>query len=113
LQRGGIGLAGLGVVGIALGTVFGVRAINLYQRSRDEGCDDSDNCTPDALETRRSAVHAGTASTLSFVAGGALLAGGAGLYVWGVRERAAERARLGARLAPLPGGAFASISGNF
>jgi hypothetical protein len=113
LQRAGIGLAGLGVVGIAFGTVFGVRAINLYQRSQDEGCDDNDTCTSDALETRRSAVNAGTASTVSFVTGGALLAGGAGLYVWGARERAAERARLGARLAPLPGGAFASISGHF
>jgi hypothetical protein len=113
LQRGGIGLAGLGVVGIALGTVFGVRAVNLYHRSQDEGCDDRDSCTPGALETRRSAVHAGNASTVSFVVGGALLAGGAGVYVWGVRERASERARLGARLAPLPGGAFASVAGHF
>ena len=113
LQRGGVGLAGLGVVGIALGAVFGVRAVNLYHRSRDEGCDDSDSCTPDALETRRSAVHSGNASTVSFVVGGALLAGGAGVYVWGAREHAAERARLGARLAPLPGGAFASFSGHF
>jgi hypothetical protein len=113
LQRGGIGLAGLGVVGVAVGTVFGVRAVNLYHRSRDEGCDDGDSCTPDALETRRSAVRAGNVSTVSFIVGGALLAGGAGVYVWGGRERASERARLDARLAPLPGGAFASLTGDF
>jgi hypothetical protein len=113
LQRGGAGLAGLGVVGIALGTVLGVRAVKLYHRSQDEGCDERDTCTPDALETRRSAVAAGNVSTVSFVIGGAMLAGGAGLYVWGSRERASERAGLNARVAPLAGGAFASFQSHF
>ena len=113
LQRGGIALAGIGVVGVAVGAVFGVRAVSLHQRSQDEGCDDSDACPPDALETRRSAVRAGNASTVSLVVGGVLLAGGAGIYVWGARERASERTRLTAGLAPLPGGAFASVSSAF
>jgi hypothetical protein len=109
LQRGGIGLAGLGVVGITLGAVFGVHAVKLYDRSRDQGCDDDNDCTPDALETRESAVDAGNVSTVSFVVGGALLVGGAGLYVWGTRERAA----LKAQVVPLSGGAFASLHADF
>lgn len=109
LQRGGIGLAGLGVVGITLGTAFGVRAVKLYHRSQEQGCNDDDVCAPDALETRRSAVDAGNVSTVSFIVGGALLAGGAGLYVWGSRERA----RLTAGVAPLRGGAFASLHADF
>jgi hypothetical protein len=113
LQRGGIALAGIGVAGVALGAVFGVRAVNLYHRSQDEGCDDDDACPAGALETRRSAVRAGNASTVALVAGGALLAGGAGIYVWGARERASERAVLAARVAPLLGGAFASVSADF
>jgi hypothetical protein len=113
MQRGGIGLAGLGVVGITLGTVFGVRAVSLYHRSQDEGCDDDDVCNASALETRHSAVDAGHVSTASFVIGGVLLAGGAGLYVWGSRERAAERAGLSARLVPFADGGYAALSGDF
>lgn len=113
LQRGGIGLAGLGVVGITLGTAFGVRAVTLHHRSQDEGCDDEDVCPPDALETRRSAVHSGNASTVAFIVGGVMLAGGGGLYVWGSRERTSERAALSARVVPLTGGAFASVFSSF
>jgi hypothetical protein len=113
LQGSGIGLLGLGAVGLTLGTVFGVRAVSLYHRSQDEGCDPNDRCTPGALETRESAVHSGNASTVSFIVGGALLAGGAGLYVWGSRERAAVRPGLSARVAPQPGGAVAMFGSYF
>jgi hypothetical protein len=111
LQRGGIGLAGLGVVGITLGTMFGVRAVTLHRRSQDEGCDERDVCPAGALATRRSAVRTGNVSTVSFVIGGALLAGGAGLYVWG--SRSSERAGLHARIAPLADGAFMAVDSRF
>jgi len=113
LQGGGIGMMGLGAVGLTLGTVFGVRAVTLYHRSQGEGCDVNDRCPPGALETRRSAVHSGNASTVSFIVGGALLAGGAGLYVWGSHERAAGGTGLRAQLTPLPNGAFAALSSRF
>jgi hypothetical protein len=114
LQRGGIGLAGLGAVGLAVGTVFGVRAVNLHQQSEDEGCDEHDACPAGALETRESAVRNGNVSTVSFVVGGILLAGGAGLYVWGTRERSKESTGLSARVAPLPnGGGFIALDSAF
>lgn len=111
MQRGGVALAGLGVVGITLGTAFGVRAVSLYHRSQDEGCDERDVCPAGALATRGSAVRSGTVSTVSFVIGGALLAGGAGLYVWG--SRSSERAGLQARIAPLAEGAFIAVDSRF
>jgi hypothetical protein len=113
LQRGGVGLAGLGVVGLALGTVFGVRAVSLYEQSKDEGCNEHDACPAVALETRSSAVRTGNVSTVSFAVGGILLAGGAGLYVWGTRERSSERARLSARVTPLPNGGFVALNSAF
>jgi LPXTG-motif cell wall-anchored protein len=113
LQCGGVGLAGLGAVGLALGTVFGVRAVSLYHQSQDEGCDQRDACPAAALKTRHSAVQSGDASTVSFVVGGILLAGGAGLYVWGTRERSSERAALSMRLTPLAGGGFLGVNSAF
>lgn len=113
LQRGGIGLAGLGAVGLALGTVFGVRAVSLYHQSQNEGCDERDACPAAALKTRHSAVQSGDASTVSFVVGGILLAGGAGLYVWGTRERSKERAALSMHVTPLAGGGFVGVHSAF
>ncbi len=113
LQRGGIGLAGLGAVGLAVGTVFGVRAVSLFHRSNDEGCDERDVCPANALETRDSAVRHGNVSTVSFVVGAALVAGGAGLYVWGGRERSSERSRLGAVFSPLPNGGLVALNSVF
>lgn len=113
LQRGGIGLAGLGAVGIAVGAVFGVRAVSLYHQSKDQGCNERNACPAEALQTRRSAVQSGDVSTVSFVVGGILLAGGAGLYVWGTNERSSERARMAMLVAPLPGGASLGINADF
>lgn len=113
LQRGGMGLAGLGVVGLAVGTVFGVRAVSLYHQSQEEGCDQRDACPAVALKTRRSAVHSGDVSTGSFVVGGILLASGAGLYVWGTKERSSERAALTMHITPLAGGGLLGVDSAF
>jgi hypothetical protein len=113
LQGSGIGLLGLGAVGVTLGTVFGLRAVSLYHRSQAEGCNERDVCTAEALETRHSALRSGNVSTVSFVVGGVLLAGGAGLYVWGSRERDAAQGTTNARLVPTPGGGFVAISSQF
>lgn len=114
LERSGVGVSALGAVGVTLGAVLGVRAVNLYHRSKDQGCDADDVCTPDALETRRDAVRAGNQATVSFIVGGALLATGAGLYIWGSNVRAEERGVLTARVAPLgTSGAFATLGTRF
>jgi hypothetical protein len=72
------------------GTIFGVSAIS---RKNDAQCDGT-NCTnspvPDAGDKLRDAQSAGTASTVFFVAGGVLAAGG--LVLFFAAPRAGPRA---------------------
>ncbi|HEV8550213.1 MAG TPA: hypothetical protein VGQ57_14315 [Polyangiaceae bacterium] len=92
------GLAGAGVVGVVIGTVFGIKAINKNADSDDHGCQ-GDRCTPAAAELRNDARTAGNVSTIAFIAGGALIAGGAVLYFTAPKDperSAAPRLRFSA-----------------
>jgi hypothetical protein len=71
-------LMGVGVVGLGVGTVFGLKTSSTW-------ADAKTHCT--GLECDRTGVllatdakNAGTVSTIAFIAGGALLAGGAVLF---------------------------------
>lgn len=94
---------GLGVVGVGIGTYFGLRAMS--KKDDYEKHQDSDGaCLDMACETLSGeASSAGNASTIAFVAGGALLATGVVLYFTaagnGDETRAAVRigAMAGAR----------------
>jgi hypothetical protein len=72
-------LGGAGIIGIGIGTAFGLSAISKNKESKSEGCDGNE-CSPAAAEVRKDAQAAGNASTIAFIAGGALLAGGVVLY---------------------------------
>jgi hypothetical protein len=76
LRYGGLAMGGLGVVGLVVGTAFGVHAIGLNNDSKAD-CDANSVCGPTGVASRRDARSAGDASTAAFVAGGVLLAGGA------------------------------------
>jgi hypothetical protein len=82
LRYGGIAVAGAGVVGIVLGTVFGFRAISLNNTSSSD-CNAQNVCGAAAYNSRRDARSAGDVSTVAFVAGGALLAGGGVMFLVG------------------------------
>lgn len=111
LRNGGIGVTAAGGVSLALGAFFGIRAGTLYHRSRDQGCDSDNACSPSALDTRHSAIHAGNAATALFVVGGVLVAGGIGLYFAGARP---ARPATAARVVALPGaGALAVVDTTF
>lgn len=69
-------LGGVGIVGVAVGGVFGLSAISQFNESNEQGCT-GNQCTEEAAEIRRDAQSAGTISTVAFVVGGAALAGGA------------------------------------
>ncbi len=97
-QYAGLAVGGAGVVGVIAGTVFGVRAIGLNNDSKG-GC--TPDCTAPALASRNDARTAGDISTVAFVAGGALLAGGAAMFLVG-RPRSTGAAGL--RAAPLVSG---------
>ena len=72
-------VAGVGVAGLAVGTVFGVTAINKKNAADCPG----NVCTAPLGQpaTLRDAVGAGNASTIFVVAGAVLVAGGAALWL--------------------------------
>lgn len=77
----GIVLGGVGLAGVAVGTIFGVIAITKKSEA-DKECQppDRDVCTQKGIDASESSTSAGNVSTVGFIAGAALLAGGAVLY---------------------------------
>ncbi len=74
-------LGGVGVVGIGVGAIFGLRASSKWSDAKD-ACKPG-ACGPDsaAQSDKDSASSAGTISTITFIVGGAALATGIALYV--------------------------------
>jgi hypothetical protein len=106
----GVGLAGAGVVGVALGAVFGLGAKSkLNQSNQDNHCDAKDTCDPTGLSLRQDASNAATLSTVMFAIGGVAVAGGAVLYFTAPRKPTTT----GLVIAPAPGGAAAMLRGSF
>ncbi len=92
----GYGVGGAGVLGIVIGSIFGVEALS----TKSKNCDSAGACSPGSAST---ALSQGTISTVGFVAGGILAAGGVTLVVLGSRSHDAHAARLEA--VPLVGSA--------
>jgi len=76
-----IGLAaiGAGVVGVGVGAFFGLRTSAKWSEAQ-EHCDASLACDRTGVELAATAKNAGTVSTIAFIAGGVLLAGGAAAF---------------------------------
>jgi hypothetical protein len=69
---------GLGVVGLGVGTVFGLRTSSIWTEAQTH-CKGIE-CDRTGVTLATDAKNAGTVSTISFIAGGVLLAGGAVLF---------------------------------
>ncbi len=78
----GLVAAGAGIVTLGVGTYFGIEAKSKNDQSNNSpgGCV-QDNCPQAAAQTRRDAISAGNTSTVLFVAGGVLAAGGIVLWL--------------------------------
>ena len=77
----GIGLMGVGVVGVAVGSVFGLQAKSKNDEAlQPQNCRTSTLCTQQGLSLTSDAKNAATISTIGFIAGGAAIVGG--LVVW-------------------------------
>lgn len=85
----GVVAGGVGIVGIGVGTVFGLKAKSTYNDAVD-GCDAEHQCPQGSLDKADDASSQATLSTVSFIAGGVLLAGGAVLYLTAPRIAAAS-----------------------
>ncbi len=76
----GLTLGAIGLAGIGIGTALGVIAIG-KKGDVDDICPDLNNCTEEGIDTNDEAKTAATASTVAFIAGGALLATGIVLWI--------------------------------
>lgn len=81
-------LGGVGLVAVGLGSFFGVRAFS--QWSDAESACPNDRCSGTGRQSGSDASTSATVSTISFVAGGVLLAGGATLYFSAPKARNAS-----------------------
>jgi hypothetical protein len=108
-----IGLAGMGVgvVGIGLGSVFGIMAKSSLDQSNNGPCNASDHCNGTGLSERQDASSKATLSTVFFVAGGIIAAGGVVLYL--TAPSASSGAAVTVAPAPMAGGGGALLSGTF
>lgn len=107
LRIAGLVTAGVGVVGLGVGTFFGLRASSLQS---DAKCPDNvcgEGSDPEAL---RDAKSAGNLSTIFFVAGGALTAGGLALFFFAPRD---ERASTAPKVVPIVGLGSAGVRLRF
>ena len=77
----GLVVGGVGVAGLAVGSIFGLVASSAWSRSQSE-CVSPTNCSnhSQAISDHDDATSAGTLSTIAFLAGGALVATGAVLF---------------------------------
>jgi hypothetical protein len=74
-------LAGAGVVGLAVGGVFGLTSKSTYDHALQTECGgDPNGCTPQGKQDGQSAHSQALVSTVAFAAGAAALAAGAVLY---------------------------------
>jgi hypothetical protein len=107
--------AGVGAAGIAVGTVFGLMTISQKnQQVTDCGSPGACNNHAQAVSDHSSGMTDGAISTAAFIAGGALLAGGAALFF--TADRGSERPASASMLvAPSvgPGGGGISVRGKF
>jgi hypothetical protein len=101
----GLVLGGAGIVGVGLGTFFGLRASSKWSDAKDKCTDYPYGCGTEGTDLRSSASSAGTVSTIAFVAGGALLATGVVLYLTAPSKKESVALNVGPR--------FVTVQGSF
>jgi tetratricopeptide (TPR) repeat protein len=104
-------VGGVGIVGIGVGSYFGLRAMSKNEDSEafcneDNVCDD-----PQALELTEEAKDAALISTIGFAAGGAALAAGIVLFVAAPGGGESNALRISPRVARNGGGL--TVGGSF
>jgi len=78
MKIAGAAIAGVGVVGIGVGSFFGVQTFSKWSDAQAR-CKNGE-CDRAGFEAAASARDSGNVSTVGFIAGGVLLAGGAALF---------------------------------
>jgi hypothetical protein len=102
-----LAVGGVGVVGLAVGSVFGLMAKSAYDESSGH-CDDLNRCSREGLDLDERAHRFATVSTVSFGVGIVAVATGATLLLT-APAAPSEDVTIGS--APVPGGAAFSVKG--
>jgi hypothetical protein len=111
----GVVMGGVGIAGIGVGSVFGLLAISSWNHSQTdchrpatlENCPNHDQ----AVTEQGTAVSDGAISTIGFIAGGSLLAGGIALWLMAPSEASASPApALAIRVSPSLSSGMAGIA---
>ena len=100
----GLVLGGVGVAGVAAGSIFGLMAKSKHDDALEQ-CDSNNNCTAEALELDDTARSRATVSTILLGVGAASLIGGTVLYL------SAPSSSVSVGAAPTPNGAAFSMQG--
>lgn len=102
-------VGGVGVVGVVVGSVFGLSAMTKWNRAKDECASAPTGCSADALDLEHGVRTDATWSTIGFAVGAVGLVGGAVLLL------TAPTQRTSLRVAPMvaAGQAGVSIGGRF
>jgi hypothetical protein len=101
---------GLGIAGIAVGSVFGGMAMS---KKNDARCEANVCASQDQASTYDEARKAGNVSTIAFAVGGAALAAGVVLYLTAPKSGAAVGARVGVQASIAEGGVGLSARGTW
>jgi hypothetical protein len=108
LRVAGLVTAGVGAVGLVLGGVFGAMASSTYSTAKNECGPNLGACKPgNAIKDHDAAVTDATISTVGFIAGGVLAAGGLTLFF--IAPKGNSSPSVG--LSPAPNGLL--VSGRF
>jgi hypothetical protein len=109
-QTLGLVVGGVGLIGVGLGSYFGIRAIS-QNSDAEQHCPKSPKCNDaEGPSLTDKSLSNASASNIAFAAGGVLVATGAVLYLTG-GSSAEDRVALVPLFAP--GAAAASVSGRF
>jgi hypothetical protein len=108
-----IAAAGVGVVGIAAGSILGLVAMSNWNHARSECTNGTSGCNQDALGLKPTIDAEALGSTIAFAVGGVAIAGAA--LLWWTAPSAASSRRAAVVVAPsVDAGRFGlGVSGSF
>lgn len=104
----GLVVGGLGVVGLGVGTFFGLQAKSKNDDAASH-CVNDTRCDATGIQLDKEGRDAATISTIAFIAGGALTVGGVVLYLTAPSKK--ESAQIGFR--GVAGGGAMTLGGTF
>jgi hypothetical protein len=116
LRVGGIVAGSIGVVGVALGVVFGLVANDKYQSALRTNCNNDPNaCSPAGVTAGATAHDLASVATGFFIGGLVAVGAGVTLFILGAPSSHAPESpsALRLRVTPVAGGAAASLGGAF